>query len=122
MKGLKKIAQVGLVLAIVAMPMLAFAVPTPDINQVPGKAVTITTVENTILRIITFLVTFGVIIAVGMIIIGGIMWMTAAGNEDRATKAKDTILNGVKGAAIVLGVGIILRTIASLVSLDFFNR
>jgi len=122
MKGLKRVAQVGIVALLFAAPMIVAlaAIPTPSVPTAPGSEVTLGTLENLILRIITFLVTFGIIIAVGMIIFGGIRWMTAAGNEERATAAKETIWNGVKGAAIVLGVGVILRTVAALVNLDFF--
>ena len=46
--------------------------------------------------------------------------MAARGNEEQATSAKTTIWNGVIGAAVVLGVGVILQTLAGLITRSFF--
>jgi hypothetical protein len=52
-----------------------------------------------------------------MIIIGGIQYMTAGGNEERANKAKKTLLYTVIGVAIVLAadflVGIVQEILKS---------
>lgn len=37
-----------------------------------------------------------------LIIFGGILWMTAGGNEQRVDKAKDTMIRAVIGLAVVL--------------------
>ncbi|MEK7589495.1 MAG: hypothetical protein AAB479_02635 [Patescibacteria group bacterium] len=121
MRGLKNVVFGVLAVGLLAAPMMASAIVTPTAAPNLGDPVTLTTIENIILRIITFLVTFGIIIAVGMIILGGIRWMAAAGNDEKAEGAKKMIKNGIYGAAIVLGVGVILRTVASLINLDFFN-
>lgn len=118
---LKQIAKVAVPLALAALPLIALAViPTPTVVT-PGDEVTLSEVGALITRIVTFLVTFGVVIAVGVIIYGGILWMVAGGNDERAAKAKTTIWNGIKGAAVILGVGVILRTLASLITRNFFN-
>jgi hypothetical protein len=116
----KRIAQIAAALAMMALPVVAFAIATPTAGPELGPPVTASEIERIITRIVTFLVTFGVIIAVGVIIWGGIMWMLAGGNDDRAASAKKTMLNGVIGAAIVLGVGVILRTLSALISRNFF--
>ena len=42
------------------------------------------------------------IIAVALIVYGGFLWMTSAGNEERVTKAKQVIINAVVGLVIIL--------------------
>ncbi len=62
-----------------------------------------------------WLYVIGFAIALLVIIIGGISYMTAGGNEDRQKTAKKTIITGLVGAAIVLLAGIILGTLASFI-------
>ena len=91
--------------------------PTPPTS---GQALTLVEIENLIKRIAQFLIIVSVIIAVIFIIWGGVMYMAARGNEEQATKAKSTIFNGIIGAAVVLGVGVILQTLAGLITRSFF--
>ncbi len=42
------------------------------------------------------------VIAVVLIIYAGFLWMTAGGNEESVTKAKDLLMNAVIGLAIIL--------------------
>ncbi len=42
-----------------------------------------------------------------MIILGGFNWMTAAGNDDKVTKAKATLFRGVIGLFIVISAYVI---------------
>jgi len=51
-------------------------------------------------------------IALIVIIVGGISYMTAGGNEDKQKSAKKTIITGLVGAAIILLAGVILNTLA----------
>ena len=59
------------------------------------------------------------IIAVVIILIGGFMWMTAAGNEERVGKAKKVLTSGLIGLLIVLAAygiaSFVLRSIQSAV-------
>ncbi|MCK4539814.1 hypothetical protein KAU09_01525 [Candidatus Parcubacteria bacterium] len=59
-------------------------------------------VRDMAVTIIKYLITFLGIIAVAIILYGGFVWMTAAGNEDRVTKAKNIIIAGVIGLVIVI--------------------
>src|SRR3989339_632512 len=52
--------------------------------------------------IVKYLMTFLGIIAVGVILLGGFKWMTAAGNEDKVAEAKKLIIAGVIGLIIIL--------------------
>ena len=116
-----KIILVSLAIAAVLTPMLVLAatLPTPTPPTV-GTAVTLNEIEALIRRIAQFLIIVSVIVAVIFIIWGGVMYMAARGNEEQATKAKTTIFNGIIGAAVVLGVGVILQTLAGLITRSFF--
>lgn len=52
-------------------------------------------------QIIGVALSFIGVIFLGLMIYAGIMWMTAQGNEQQVTKAKDLILNSVIGVVIV---------------------
>jgi len=67
--------------------------PTPPNYMVGGNAnikATIQTILNTVLGFLGF-------IAVIVILIGGFMWMTAGGDEDKVGKAKKTLGAGIIG-------------------------
>ncbi|HTW97013.1 MAG TPA: IPT/TIG domain-containing protein [Candidatus Methylomirabilis sp.] len=53
-------------------------------------------------RIIQIALGFLGIIAIGLIIYGGFLWMTAAGNEDRVDTAKRVLISAVIGLIIIL--------------------
>ena len=120
MKITKTMLAVAAVVAVLT-PVLVLAVtlPTPT-PPTSGQALTLVEIENLIKRIAQFLIIVSVIIAVIFIIWGGVMYMAARGNEEQATKAKSTIFNGIIGAAVVLGVGVILQTLAGLITRSFF--
>ena len=64
----------------------------------------ISDVATTVTRAVLGLL--GIIFLV-MIIIGGFNWMTAAGNEDKVTKAKATLFRGVVGLFIIVAAYVI---------------
>ena len=121
MSKISKTTLVALAVVAVLMPVLVLAatlpVPTPPTT---GQAVTLIEMENLIKRIAQFLIIVSVIIAVIFIIWGGVLYMASRGDEEAAKKGKDTIWNGVIGAAVVLGVGVILQTLAGLITRSFF--
>ncbi|MFA5048001.1 MAG: hypothetical protein WC516_03100 [Patescibacteria group bacterium] len=58
--------------------------------------------QSTIKNVINILLGLLGIIAVLIILYGGFMWMTAAGNEDKVEKAKKLIISGIIGIIIIL--------------------
>ena len=78
-------------------------------------------IEQLLTAIANWLIAIGVVIAVIFIIWGGIRYMTAGGSDEAVKSARKTIYSGVIGAAVVLGVGVILRTTAALVTRTFFQ-
>jgi len=71
-------------------------------------------------NVVRFFMTFLGIIAVCIILYGGFIWMTAAGNEDKVAKAKKIIVAGAIGLAVIISayviVNFIIQTTDSLVT------
>jgi hypothetical protein len=113
---------IGIALLVVFAPLVvsAVALPTPS-SPVGGTGISMLEIGNTIQAIARWLIVISVVVAVIMIIWGGIMYMWARGDDDAVKNATATIKNGIIGAAIVLAVGVIMQTIALVVSRGFFN-
>jgi len=62
-----------------------------------------------IAAIINILLGFAGVIATIYIIVAGIRWITASGNEEDITKAKGTIRNAVIGIVVVLGAYVLIN-------------
>lgn len=103
--------------ALVSLPILAFA----DVTLPAGTGFTLTKIQQIIETVANWLIIIGVVIAVIFIIWGGIKYMTARGDAKKAEEARSAIVHGVIGAVVVLGVGVILRTAAALVTRTFFG-
>lgn len=117
MEKLKKIWKVTIPAALISLPILAFA----DVNLPTGTELTLSKIQQLIETLANWLMIIGVVVAVIFIIWGGLRYMAAGGDDAAVKKAKSTIFNGVIGAAVVLGVGVILRTTAALVTRSFFG-
>lgn len=115
MDKFKKVGRVLIPVAMAVTPFLVFAL-TPANPPLGGNPITLTEIQNAIERIAQILIVVGVVIAVIMIIWGGIVWVTAGGSDTRLESGKKTVKNGIIGAIIVLGVGVILQTIAYFVA------
>lgn len=90
-------------------------IPVPSsVGQ--GRGFTLTDLTSIVNNLATWLMELGVALAVIFIIWGGIQYMLAGGDEEKSTKARGRIFNGIIGAAVVIGVGIIIRTIMVLVT------
>ena len=86
----------------------------------PGVPVTFTEVEIIVSRVANFFIFIGVLLAVIAIIISGFMYLKAGDSTDRLTQAKKFFWNAIIGSLIILGVGVILSTVAGVVTRDFF--
>ncbi|TAK04948.1 DUF4215 domain-containing protein [Patescibacteria group bacterium] len=73
---------------------------TPDVEGALGLGTT--DVRVTVARIIRNFMGLLGIVAVLLILYGGFLWMTAAGNEEQVDKARKVIISAVIGLAIVL--------------------
>ncbi|OGN32161.1 MAG: hypothetical protein A2749_02390 [Parcubacteria group bacterium RIFCSPHIGHO2_01_FULL_45_26] len=103
--------------AMLSMPLLALALAVPG-QPVPGQAVTLNEIEGLINGIARFLIVVSVIVAVIFIVYGGVRWVMAQGDP---AQAKIIMKNGIIGALIILGVGVLLQTLQGVISRTFFG-
>ncbi len=107
-----KYAVVATSVAMVLAPSLALAVlpqPTVPVGN-PTQAVTAGTVERLINQAAQFLITVSLVVAVIFIIWGGVQALRGGWGA-----AKGTLTNAAWGVGIILGVGLIMQTIARFV-------
>ena len=60
-------------------------------------------------------------VALIIIIVGGLRYMTSGGNEDNQKKAKQMIITGLIGVAIILLAGIVLDTLVKFLGVSAPN-
>jgi len=100
------------------LPYLAVAllliVPFVVSAEVERGALTKADIASLAQTIADWLYIIGFAVALVIIVVGGIMYMTAGGDEDKVGKAKKLIVSGLIGAAIVLLAGVILDTLESI--------
>jgi hypothetical protein len=102
MNKLSKIT-IGLALAsAVTFPLMASATPysIEDIGSSVGLGTA--DLKTTVINVISWVLGILALVAVVMIIFGGVMWMTAAGSEENIEKAKKIISAAVIGLIVVL--------------------
>jgi len=94
-----------------AATTLEYALPGGEKNvETPGQYVN---------SLFTFGLTAAGILAVGVIVWGGFVYMTAAGNQGRISEAKDYIAGALLGLVLLLASFLILKTIdPQLVNLE----
>ncbi|MBI2674204.1 MAG: hypothetical protein HYX22_00495 [Candidatus Yanofskybacteria bacterium] len=85
-----------------------------------GTPITLDVLDYVIFRVSTFFISISVVLAMIFIIWAGITYMYAGDDSTKVTSAQNRLKSGIIGAAIILGVGVIIQTIASVVTLDFF--
>ena len=104
-------AQAALATAVAFGPAIALAqVPLPGVTP-PGDSLTLDRILGLLNSFAQFLITASVIVAVIVIVYGGLMWMWKGSDE-----GKKILVKGIIGVAIVLGTGVILATVSRIVS------
>ena len=104
MKLLRKIAFVSTLAAIVLVPSVVLAQATPFTIEDIGSSVGLGTADlkDTVVNIIQWVLGILALVAVVMIIYGGFVWLTAAGDDAKIDKAKKVISAAVIGLIIVI--------------------
>lgn len=101
-------------------PALALKPPSGGGALPPGKPITLDILDYLIFRVSTFFISISGVLALIFIIWAGVTYMYAGDDSTKITAAQGRLKSGIIGAAIILGVGVIIQTIASVVTLDFF--
>jgi hypothetical protein len=99
----------GLTLAtLIAVPFVAVVADEGPWNAWMGNTIQNTPVKanadliGIIFKAIQYLLAFLGVVAVVVILIGGFMWMTAGGNDEKVGKAKKILIQGMIGLVIIL--------------------
>jgi len=95
-------------------------IPTTPVSGPPGF--TLAELGSLIAIVGSFLTNIAVLFAIIAIIISGIMYMRAGADTTKIANAQAWLWNSLIGALIVLGVGVIINTIANVVTREFFCR
>jgi len=116
--ALAKISAASAAVMAFIMPVIVFAqVGNENLGLVRGQ----TNIGNTdfitmIGNIINVIMGLLGVIAVLIILYGGFMWMTAAGNEEKVTKAKKLIIAGIIGLVVIFAAFAIATFVISSLS------
>lgn len=111
MKKLTKILPAFLILCVSGIPLIVLAAVV-----VSGETTVMSFICN-LLRIIRNIITaVGFAIAVIILIVGAVTYMTAGGDAEKATKGRKLIINAVIGIAILLAVIFIITLVAGLLT------
>lgn len=87
----------------IALPLVASAqFGVNEVEKGLGNVLPTTEPRETAARLINIALGFLGLIAVVIVLYGGFMWMTAAGNEEKITKAKQILTAGVIGLIIII--------------------
>ena len=107
----KTIAGLGLFFILFIFVVPAYGAELPE-----GFPITLNDIKLWTEDIVTSLIYIAGIAMVGFVVWSGIYWMYAGarGDEGKVQKAKDMLKAAIIGAAIVLGVGVILNTISNI--------
>lgn len=88
------------VLSLLALPMVAGAQDF-GLNEAEGWGLGNVSLQDMIKGVVQIILGFLGIIAVLIILWGGFIWMTAAGDPDKVDKAKKMIYSGIIGLVII---------------------
>lgn len=82
------------------LPVFALAAPPQGVEPVGASAGDMT-VGELLTKVIEWILLFAAAVAVLFLILGGLQYVTSAGNKDRIEKAKQTILYAVIGLIVI---------------------
>lgn len=109
MNTISRFQKVGTALLAWAMPVVALAQGFGPVQGFAGTSQS--DLITSIYTIINIFLVLAAIVAVIFLILGGIQYITSQGDEEKATKAKNTILYAVIGL-IVIGISAAIANFA----------
>lgn len=102
---MKKLLPVVL-LSLMVLPLFAFAAPVDPTS----------TLCNLFQKVKTILAAVGFVLAAIILIVGGIQYMTAGGDDEKASKAKKLIVNALIGIAILIAAVFLVNLVEGFLS------
>ncbi|MFZ4648538.1 MAG: pilin [Patescibacteria group bacterium] len=121
MKKISKLLFSLIALSLLILPMAVSATTTIDAGTYGAATTSLNLGSSSVDKVATNLINtvlgFLGLLAVIIFLVGGFKWMTAMGNEENIKKAKELMVAGVVGLAIILSAwGITKFVIAQLVT------
>ncbi|MCX6781760.1 MAG: pilin [Candidatus Magasanikbacteria bacterium] len=112
---MKKILLITIALLIIFVPQFVFAdaLGSGLLNQSVGGVGLESDLNTSTANIITAILAVTGTIFLVLTVVGGVMWMTASGNEEKIGKAQKIIIGAVIGLAIILFAYTITAFVAS---------
>lgn len=105
-----KLSTVAALISLIAFAPAALAFTTvPSIGGLPGGK----DLVGNIIKIVTTLLTLAGIIAAIYLIIAGIRYITSTGDEEQATKARQSIIYTVIGIIVIILAVVITNFVSS---------
>lgn len=86
----------------------------------PGTPITLPRLDQMIYDVSIFLIRTSAVLAIIFIIWSGITYMYAGEDKSKVDNAKMRLRNGIIGSFIIFGVGVIIQTIAAVITGEFF--
>lgn len=107
-KKIIKTAFYGMVLSFLVLPLIVAAQP-----QVPtGGPTTVANVYDIFLTVMRWVFAFAMVLALIIVVWGGITYMTAGGDEEKVGAAKKRIIWGLVGIIIIIAAWALVTIIA----------
>jgi hypothetical protein len=110
-----------LLLVVILVPSACLAQQLTDPIVPSSVPITMDRFEVLARRIASFLIMISIVLSVIFLTFGGISYMVAGADESRVASAKLRIWHAIGGTAVVLGVGLILQTLSSILNQTFFG-
>jgi hypothetical protein len=107
-----------------AAPVISLAAPAAALAQgqlVPSELTKTPNLVNVIQALIRFVLIFAFVVAFVMLLIGGIRWIMAGGDEKAVEKARNTITAALIGLVIILVAYAIIRVVESFFGLTILG-
>lgn len=90
-----------------------FIIPSAHAQQTTGSITNAPTFVEIFTNVMTFLLSIAGLVAIIGIVISGLLYLSAAGNEKNAQLAKKGLLFSIVGIAVVLGALLLVSQISN---------
>lgn len=106
-------------LSVFAIPFIASAQVTPSLGIEYGSSINLGTrdIREVVMSIAQVLLGFLGVVAILIVLYGGYLYMTSAGEQDKVTKAKKILINGVIGLVIIVSAFAIATFVINMLGL-----
>lgn len=120
----KLIAASSLPIAALATPAAVFAqlYGTPTGNVVPGAISNVSNIVSVVRAIVQFILVVAFVLAFVFLLIGGIRWITAGGDEKNVAAARNMITAALIGLVVVLVAFAIVKLVETFFGISIISN